>query len=110
MTRSGALARPSSASLATSATSVAFNFSSDIDASVSPIAEEPEQHQKQVDEIKIQRQRANDRIGPDLARRHRQRHLLETLRIVGRQTGEYDDADKREDELKRVVVPEHPDD
>src|SRR4051794_2492394 len=77
--------------------------------SVAPVPGEAQQHHEQVDEIEVERQRADDRIGPGAAVRHRQRHRLEPLRIVSGQAREHDHADERQDELEAVTVPEHPD-
>src|SRR6266446_2810639 len=77
---------------------------------LSPSACEAQQEEKEVGEIEIQRQRANDRIRRRLPIGRRQRHILQALRIVGDKSREDDHASKRENHLKCVAVPEDADD
>src|SRR5215510_10999270 len=69
-----------------------------------------EQHQKQVDEVEIERERADDGVAGELPLRQLERHLLQALRVVGGQSLEQYHANHRDQELQRVVVPEDPDD
>src|SRR5262249_14855799 len=69
-----------------------------------------EEHQEQVDEVEIERQRADDRVAGELTFRQLERHLLQALRVVGGQSREHDHANHRDQELQRVVVPEETDD
>src|SRR5437899_1430968 len=72
-------------------------------------AGEAQQHQEEVDEVEIEGQRADHGVGPHLSLRQGQRHLLESLCVPRGEAGEDDDTDDRDQELQRVVVPEHAD-
>ncbi len=78
--------------------------------SVAAAAHEAQHEQEQVDEVEVERERADDRVRPGLSLRRRERHGPQSLRVVGRQAGEDDHADERDHELQAVVLPEDPDD
>src|SRR5438046_7169101 len=69
-----------------------------------------EEHQEQVDEVEIERQRTDDGVAGELTIRKLERHLPQALRVVCGQSCEHDHADHRDQELQRVVVPEEADD
>src|SRR5437773_781725 len=69
-----------------------------------------EEHQEQVDEVEIERQRTDDGVAGELTIRKLERHLPQALRVVCGQSREHDHADHRDQELQRVVVPEEADD
>ena len=50
---------------------------------VPPAAEEAQQHQEQVHEVEVERQRADDAVRADPAVGQRQRHVAKALRVVG---------------------------
>src|SRR6478672_6060643 len=75
-----------------------------------PVACESKQHQEQIDEVEIQRQRADDGVGAGVAGWEGEGHPLEALRVVRGESGEDDHADEAENELEPVVLPEHSDD
>ena len=57
------------------------------------VAEQPQQHQEQVDEVEIEPQRAHDRLAAgDGAVVHRAVHLLDVLRVVGGEPDEHEHA------------------
>src|SRR6058998_1996107 len=62
-----------------------------------------EEHQEQVDEVEIERQRACDGVAGELTLRQLERHLLQALRVVGGQPREHDHANHGDQELQRVV-------
>ena len=58
------------------------------------VAEQPQQHQEQVDEVEIEPQRAHDRLAAgDGTVVHRAVHLLDVLRVVGGEPDEHEHAD-----------------
>src|SRR5713101_737172 len=103
-------ALPSCATPRTVRESYHFDLSMCHTRSASPSTREPKQDQEEVDEIQIERQGSDDRIGSDLAFRQRQRHLLQTLRVPGGEPGKHDHADDGDQELQGLAVPEHADD
>src|SRR5215216_7037909 len=55
------------------------------------VAEQAQQHQEQVDEVEIERQRTHDGLAAgDGAVIHRAVHLLDLLRVPGGEPGEHD--------------------
>src|SRR5262245_25631265 len=77
--------------------------------SVPPTACETEQEEEEADEVQVERQRPGDRDRAGLPGGDGERHLAQALGVPGRQPGEYEHADHRDEELERVVLPEHPD-
>src|SRR5437868_12507384 len=74
--------------------------------SLAAIAKKAQEEHKEVDEVEIKGQGADDGIGPHLPRGQGKGHLLQTLRVPGGQPGEDDHADHRYQELKGRAVPE----
>ena len=64
------------------------------------VTEQAQQHQEQVDEVKIQGQRAHDRLfGGHLAILAGDIHQLDPLGVIGRQAGEHHHPGHRDHEL-----------
>src|ERR1700722_18563468 len=61
-----------------------------------PVAEQPQQHHEQVDEVEIERQRAHHRLAAgDGAVVHRAIHFLDPLRVPAGEAGETDQPGDR---------------
>ena len=74
-------------------------------------AEQPQQHQEQVDEVQIKRQRAHDRLlGGGIGAVDFGVHVLDLLRVVGGQADEHQDPDHRNHEMHDRALQEHVDD
>src|SRR5438552_18502407 len=71
---------------------------------VTSLPEKAQEEEEQVDEIEVERERADNRVGPGLTAGHRERHRLEPVRVKGREAGEHDDADEGDEELQRIVL------
>ena len=68
---------------------------------LAPVAEQAQQHQEQVDEVEVERQRAHDSLAPrDRAVIVGAVHLLDLLRVVGGEAREHDHADHRDDPVE----------
>src|SRR5262245_17718905 len=66
-----------------------------------PVAEQPQQHHEQVDEVEIERQRTHHGLAAsDRSVVHGIIHLLDLLRIPGGEAGEHEDADHRDDPVE----------
>src|SRR6476659_7347643 len=61
------------------------------------VAEQPQQHQEEVDEVEIEPQRAHDRLAAGHgAVVHRAVYLLDVLRVVGGEPDEHEHANDRD--------------
>src|SRR4029079_11504428 len=71
------------------------------------VAEEPKQHEEEVDEVQIEPQRAHHRLAAgDGAVVHRAVHLLDVLRVVGGEPDKDEHADDRDDPAEPARMQE----
>ena len=74
-------------------------------ALVARLAHEAQQHQEQVDEVQIERERSHDRTALDgrYVTRHVVVDILQALRVIGREPGKYQHPHRR-NRLTRAAI------
>ena len=75
---------------------------------LAPLAAEAQQHQEEIDEIEIERERSHQGLlGQRVTRIAMEIDLLDALRVPGGKTGEDDDAYHRDRKLQRARSNKH---